>query len=85
MVENGYLIQERSRHDRRSQIVRLSEKALAIRDRIRAMYDRHIEALGPELAQLEGVNKSLLKLERFWNNQISIGQRTPSSSQDAAA
>jgi hypothetical protein len=31
------------------------------------------------------VNKSLLKLERFWNNQISIGQRTPSSSQDAAA
>ena len=85
MVENGYLIQERSRHDRRSQIVRLSEKALAVRDRIRVMYDRHVEALGPEMAQLEGVNKSLLKLERFWNNQISIGQRTPSSSQDAAA
>jgi DNA-binding MarR family transcriptional regulator len=84
MVENGYLIQERSRHDRRSQIVRLSEKALAVRNRIRAMYDRHVEALGPELAQLEHVTKSLLKLERFWNNQISFGQRaTPS--QEAAA
>ena len=86
MVENGYLIQERSRHDRRSQIVRLSEKALAVRNRIRAMYDRHVEALGAELAQLENVTKSLLKLERFWNNQISFGQRTtPSPSQDAAA
>jgi len=85
MVENGYLIQERSRHDRRSQIVRLSEKALAVRERIRAMYDRHIEALGAEMAQLENVNKSLLKLERFWNNQINFGQRTASPPQDAAA
>jgi hypothetical protein len=49
------------------------------------MYDRHVEALGPELAQLEHVTKSLLKLERFWNNQISFGQRTSSPSQEAAA
>ena len=40
------------------------------------------QALGAELAHLDGVNKALLKMERFWNSQISFGTRA--SSQDAA-
>src|SRR5213595_1804770 len=45
MVENGYLVQERSEHDRRSIHVRLSEKGRTLRDRLSGMHGRHIEML----------------------------------------
>jgi len=76
MVENGYLIQERSRHDRRAQNVRLSDKALAVRAKMQTMYDRHIASLGTEISPLEQSNKQLLKLERFWNSQIGFVARS---------
>jgi len=76
MVENGYLIQERSRHDRRAQNVRLSDKALAVRAKMQTMYDRHIASLGAEIPPLEQSNKQLLKLERFWNSQIGFVARS---------
>ncbi|MGE3967363.1 MAG: MarR family winged helix-turn-helix transcriptional regulator [Dongiaceae bacterium] len=76
MVENGYLIQERSRHDRRAQNVRLSDKALAVRAKMQTMYDRHISSLGTEISPLEQSNKQLLKLERFWNSQIGFVARS---------
>src|SRR3954453_22404491 len=46
MVENGYLVQERSVHDRRSIHVRLTEKGQTLRDRLDAMHDRHLVMLG---------------------------------------
>src|SRR5262244_1078651 len=45
MVEAGYLVQERSPHDRRSVRVRLSDKGRVLRDKISAMHDRHVSAL----------------------------------------
>src|ERR1043165_5023953 len=42
MVENGYLIQERSVHDRRSIPVRLTDKGRKLRDRLTEMHRRHI-------------------------------------------
>src|SRR5689334_25348581 len=39
MVENGYLTQERSLHDRRSLRVRLTEKGQTLRDRLDAMHE----------------------------------------------
>src|SRR5260221_223638 len=45
MVENGYLEQERSMHDRRSIHVRLTEKGRKLRDRLTDMHTRHIELL----------------------------------------
>src|SRR3546814_6357210 len=46
MVENGYLVQERSPHDRRAVNVRLSAKGLDICEKMHAMYERHVQALG---------------------------------------
>src|SRR6478672_3035239 len=43
MVENGYLAQQRSRHDRRSIRVRLTEKGTKLRDRVSVMHQRHQE------------------------------------------
>jgi MarR family len=45
LVENGYLAQERSEHDRRSFHVKLTKKGRALRDRLSAMHSRHIEML----------------------------------------
>src|SRR5947199_3620781 len=41
MVENGYLTQQRSLHDRRSIHVRLTEKGNGLRDRLTAMHRRN--------------------------------------------
>src|ERR671927_949323 len=46
MVENGYLIQERSAHDRRSIHVRLSEKGKKLCDKLSGMHDRHVGMAG---------------------------------------
>src|ERR1043166_5174035 len=45
MVENSYLVQERSAHDRRSIHVRLTEKGQTLRDRLDGMTDRHPDML----------------------------------------
>jgi DNA-binding MarR family transcriptional regulator len=69
MVDNGYLIQERSMHDRRSYHVRLAKKGRDLRDRLSAMQKRHVEMLGQTAitdADLQSVVVTLRRLERFW-------------------
>ena len=69
MVENGYLVQERSVHDRRSIHVRLTDKGRDLRDRLSVMHRRHVEMLNQTTitnADLEGVVVTLRRLERFW-------------------
>src|SRR3954453_22697772 len=45
MVENGYVEQTRSPHDRRSIHVRLTPKGRALRDHLAEMHARHAERL----------------------------------------
>src|SRR6266567_8054322 len=45
MVENGYLTQQRSLHDRRSVHVRLTSKGCELKDNLTAMHQRHLEML----------------------------------------
>jgi DNA-binding MarR family transcriptional regulator len=69
MVDNGYLVQERSVHDRRSIHVRLTKKGRDLRDRLSAMHKRHVEMLAQTAitdADLQGVVVTLRRLERFW-------------------
>src|SRR5579883_3180438 len=49
MVENGYLSQERSIHDRRSIHVRLTQKGMKLRDKLSEMHHRHLEMMGQSL------------------------------------
>ena len=69
MVENGYLIQERSPHDRRSFHVRAADKGLEIYQRLDRLFQGHSERLGalqftPETQ--EQANATLRRLEQFW-------------------
>ena len=70
MVENGYIEQSRSKHDARSNRVRLSAKGLQLRDRLCAMHRRYTNML-PDLGvtdhDLGKAIASLRSLERAWN------------------
>ena len=78
MVENGYLAQQRSLHDRRSIHVRLTEKGIRLRDRLTVMHQRHAEML-PQAAlsaeDLQGAGATLRRLERFWIRAGDLAQR----------
>jgi DNA-binding MarR family transcriptional regulator len=77
MVENGYLVQERSVHDRRSIRVRLTDRGRDLRDRLSVMLKRHVEMLGQTAitdTDLQGVALTLSRLERFWIGASDISQ-----------
>src|ERR1700758_152507 len=69
MVENGYLVQQRSLHDRRSVHVRLTDKGIKLRDCLTAMHQRHSDMLGQSMVgadDLQTAVVTLRRLERFW-------------------
>ncbi|MDX1736732.1 MAG: MarR family winged helix-turn-helix transcriptional regulator [Alphaproteobacteria bacterium] len=68
MVENGYLIQERSAHDRRSIRVSLSEKGTEVRDRVNEILETQgnkLSEIGITSEQLQYTGAVLNRLERF--------------------
>lgn len=74
LVEAGYIDHKRSRQDRRSVRVSLTDKGRDICAAIDGVYNKHAGMIGEvgdisesELAQ---VNATLHKLERFWTDQI---------------
>ena len=80
MVENGYLAQERSMHDRRSVHVRLTEKGVRLRDKLSLMHRRHSEMLAKGLVSaedLQAAGVTLRRLERFWIRAGDMMQRPP--------
>lgn len=77
MVENGYLLQERSPHDRRSVRVKLSDKGLALHKKLSEYFEKQMSSLvtaniGEE--ELATQNETLNKLERFWTQMINYNR-----------
>ena len=74
LVESGYIHHERSEADRRSVLVRLTDKGEIVRDMLRELFDRHLvslEAVGNVAgADLDAMNTSLRRMERFWIDQV---------------
>jgi DNA-binding MarR family transcriptional regulator len=76
MVENGYLAQERSIHDKRSVRVKLSDKGRKLNDAITKLYKKHEDRLvgaGLPHTRLESMNQVLRDLETFWGEQMGVG------------
>lgn len=74
LVENGYLIQEKAPHDKRSTRVRVSEKGMELCNMVEALFDRNVKDLqemSPELQMLKDTNKSMHQLERYWTDYIN--------------
>jgi DNA-binding MarR family transcriptional regulator len=74
LVEMGYIHHQRSRMDRRSVRVSLTDKGREIADIVNKLYDRHIRSIqqvgGIAPDDFHNLNKSLQRLERFWTDQI---------------
>jgi DNA-binding MarR family transcriptional regulator len=75
MFENGYLLQERSLHDRRSIHVRLTTKGRRMVDRFSAMHRQHVALLGQSGlldSDLQGVSTAPRRLEQFLEPPVSM-------------
>jgi DNA-binding MarR family transcriptional regulator len=74
LVEMGFLDHQRSRVDRRSVRIKLTDKGREVRDAIQALYEKHVRTVeqvgGINAAEFSNLNKSLQRLERFWTDQI---------------
>lgn len=74
MVENQYLIQERSPHDRRSVRIKLSPKGLDLQKSINQSLEKQAASLENAKISTEELTNTcdvLRKLERFWTGMIN--------------
>lgn len=78
MVENGFIVQERSTHDRRSIRVKLTTKGLDLCNRMESMFDKQLTALSGGMSQEEMANASNVyrRLERFLISMLDYGIRS---------
>jgi DNA-binding MarR family transcriptional regulator len=74
LVDSGYINHERSSTDRRSVRVSLTEQGKEVCEIVDALYDRQLRSLkqvgGLDEGALDDLNRSLMRLERFWADQI---------------
>ena len=74
LVEMGFLDHQRSRVDRRSVRIKLTEKGQDVRNIVDALYQKHVKTVeqvgGISTDEFQTLNKSLHRLERFWTDQI---------------
>ena len=70
----GYIHYKRSETDRRSVRVSLTEKGKEACEVVQKLYQRQlgsVEAVGEVSEEdFRGLNKALVRLERFWSDQI---------------
>src|SRR5512136_636515 len=74
LVEIGYLDHQRSRGNRRSVRIKLTDKGREVRDIVDMLYQKHVGTVtqvgGINTDEFATLNKSLQRLERFWTDQI---------------
>ena len=74
LVENGFVVQERSPHDKRSIKIKLSDKGKSICTTIDELFDDNLRKIGEFGIKKEEVDHALhvmKKLEVFWTDQVS--------------
>jgi DNA-binding MarR family transcriptional regulator len=74
LVENGYLIQEKSPHDKRAVRIKLSDKGLSLCQKVDVFLAESVNAfkeVGVKETELAEMTKVLRKIERFLSELIS--------------
>lgn len=82
MVENDYLLQEKSKHDRRSIRIRLTDKGLSLHEMLDEMFNRHVQQLPAANISEESLtelNERLTRLEQFWISRVNFPMGPASS------
>lgn len=74
LVQQGFIHHQRSRVDRRSVRVSLTDEGKKVAEIVDTLYQRHIGSIekvaGISSEEFARMNKSLQRLERFWTDQI---------------
>ena len=74
LVEMGFLHHQRSRVDRRSVRIKLTDKGEDVRNVVEGLYAKHVKTIeqvgGIHANDFSTLNKALQRLERFWTDQI---------------
>ncbi len=74
LVEAGFLHHQRSRMDRRSVRISLTEKGREVHEIVDQLYAKHVKSIeqvgGINAGDFQVINKALVRLERFWTDQI---------------
>src|SRR6201982_1732006 len=74
LVEMGFLDHQRSRVDRRSVRIKLTDKGVDVRDIVEQLYQKHVRTVeqvgGISPEEFGSLNKALHRLERFWTDQV---------------
>jgi len=74
LVEMGFIHHQRSRMDRRSVRVSLTDQGREVAEIVGGLYDRHMRSIdqvgGIDAEDFHALNRSLQRLERFWTDQI---------------
>jgi DNA-binding MarR family transcriptional regulator len=74
LVDSGYIHHQRSKTDRRSVRVRLTQKGKDVFVIVNGLFERQLTMIekvaGLSIADLKALNHSLSRLERFWGDQI---------------
>jgi DNA-binding MarR family transcriptional regulator len=74
LVEMGYLHHARSRVDRRAVRISLTEKGAEVHEIVNGVYEKHAQTIEPiggiSDDDFERLNQALVRLERFWTDQI---------------
>lgn len=76
LIEQGYIAQARSPHDRRSVRIKLTQKGLELHRRLDGVFQRHADDLGRgsvKLEEMQAMDQTLRRIERFWNAAVAEG------------
>src|SRR5918911_3865733 len=74
LVEGGYLHHARSRVDRRAVRISLTDKGRQGHEIVKGLYEKHARTIEPiggiSADEFRRLNQALVRLERFWTDQI---------------
>ena len=74
LVERGLVHRSSDADDHRSVRISLTDKGAAVHDIVKGVYDKHVRTVeqigGIAADDFERMNNALLRLERFWTDQI---------------
>jgi DNA-binding MarR family transcriptional regulator len=75
LVDLGFVSHQRSRIDRRSVRISLTEKGQEVAEIVGRLYERHIGSIeqvgGINADEFKQMNRALQRLDRFWNDTIA--------------
>ena len=75
LVELGFIRHQRSKLDRRSVRISLTDTGMAVADVVARLYERHIGSIeqvgGIDTDEFRQMNRALQRLDRFWNDTIA--------------